>query len=146
MYLVHGPFVKTSKYCEDLFGKDYFEFCLSYVGDGAGFREIDRFLWESRHERTRYRNRYSGPVALDITAWADKYPNDYFDAFMYFISDAVKEGECVLTSEEKCGREICDRLGRFFTLEVISLNSGKESAGTTRKIGFTDEKEDEKDV
>ena len=90
---------------------------------------------ESRHEKARFRNRYVGPAVIDITEWSDAAPNDYFDAFMYFIKDYSSESEVVLVSEKTCEEAVLSRLKRFFEVEISDLLEQKE-VKQVRRIGF----------
>lgn len=127
--------------CINLCRKDYldgfFEFDLPYVSENDRFREIDRFLWESRH-LTRFKNRYTGPIVVDISTWNEKFPNDYFKAFLLFIKDIESQlCPCTFISSNMCCEQIISSLKNVFDINIISLESNKNK-GT--KIGFlTDE-------
>lgn len=135
MKLIMAEYSQARNICTDCIGADRFDFCFSYVPAENRFREIDRFLWESRHEMTRFENSYHGPAAVDLTAWSEASPNDYFDAFMYFLKDFGEEGKLIFISEKPCREAILSRLRRFFEIEITDLLEKKEEHHT-RKIGF----------
>ena len=139
--LVLAKYERLRSWCKDNFCNDYFEFCFSYTPVREYFREIDRFLWESRHEKARFSNRYNGPTVIDITEWSDATPNDYFDAFMYFTKDLAAENNVVLVSERACDVEVLSRLKRFFELEISNLLEQKKDR-QQRRIGFAVQKEE----
>lgn len=139
MKLILTDYANALTKCSELLGTDYFVFSLSYIEDRP-FREIDRFLWESRHEKCRFSNRYTGPVCIDLTEWSGKMPNLYFDAFSYFLKDLGSDCPTVLISEKRLSEPLRSRLERFFELEVTNLleSKGKEEP---RVIGFAVQEE-----
>ena len=145
MKVVLAKYERARSWCRDYLCNDYFEFCFSYTSLKERFREIDRFLWESRHEKARFQNRYSGPAVIDITDWSDAAPNDYFDAFMYFIKDYSSESEVVLVSEKTCEEAVLSRLKRFFEVEISDLLEQKE-VKQVRRIGFALREEERENV
>ena len=85
MYLVQGKYSEAIAKCQKILDGNYFEFEFLYTDESERFREIDRFLYESRHT-LRFENEYRGNVVIDISDWNEK-TNSYFDAFMYFLKD-----------------------------------------------------------
>lgn len=145
MKLILAPYADACTHCSELLGTDYFEFCFSYAAHDSRFREIDRFLWESRHEKSRFSNRYTGPAVIDITAWSSEMPNSYFDAFSYFLKDLTIDLPLVLISEKPLKEPIRSRLERFFELEITDLLVHKEEK-KIRTIGFAVQKEESEHV
>lgn len=135
MQLILANFEDARARCEDRFRDGYFEFCFSFSSERERFREIDRFLWESRHERTRFENRYVGPTVINITEWSDAAPNELFDAFLYFCKDISEQSEVILVSERPCNDSIISRLKEFFELEITDTLEHREKT-VSRKIGF----------
>ncbi len=133
--LVQGDYLKVKKHYEKKQKSGYFEFDFAYAGPLEIFREIDRFIWESRHSKTRYQNSYKGPVLVDLSGWNDKPLNDYFDAFMYYLKDNY-DAKCTFFCREECSEELEKKLREFFKLSVVSI--GLEDAASTKKaIGFS---------
>ena len=135
MELVIANYEYTRSWCRDYFCNDYFEFCFSYTSLKDRFREIDRYLWESRHEKTRFLNRYCGAVVIDISEWSEAMPNDYFDAFMFFLKDLSTSCQIAMISDKACEEQIVTRLRRFFQIEISDLLE-KKDLQKTRRIGF----------
>lgn len=134
MYLVQGKYSETIKKCQKILDGDYFEFEFLYMDESLRFREIDRFLYESRHT-LRFENEYRGNVVIDISDWNEKI-NLYFDAFMYFLKDNADKYCCVLISNKKCSDKTIEKLNDLFTIEEICLSLPEEKK--TVKIGFVD--------
>ena len=138
--LIQGSYVTAKKFYTEHNGKEYFEFHFPYVSKDQTFRELDRFLWESKHEMTRFRNRYEGPVLIDLTEWNRHGRNEYFDAFMYFLLDnpSVKQ---TFILQEPCSTELMETLKSFFEIKVTELEI-KKTPDAKRRIGFYTEEED----
>lgn len=113
MRLITGIYSKVKEACDGMFPYGYFEFSFLYVPRTERFREIDRFLYESRHI-LRFENEYTGGVILDISEWNHKPLNSYFEAFMYFLKDNEKKYECILISDDRCSNEMQKKLKEFF--------------------------------
>ncbi len=149
MRLIQGDYKKTIMYCSDMLKGDFFEFDFPFVPMDERFREIDRFLWESKHQCTRFKNRYEGCAIIDISDWSRHFPNDYFDAFMYFLKDNEAFTPCALISSEPCSSEVRGRLERLFSVKEVNLFDNAETAGSRKTaIGFCigSEEEDREDV
>ena len=141
--MVTGSYEECMEYCGKHLRGGFFEFDFSYVPRDERFREIDRFLWESRHERARFANRYEGSAVIDMTAWNKHFPNEYFDAFMYFLKDSADHLDCALIVCGKCSDSFREHIGRFFELNVIELeSSGLEEQRGSGRIGFDVETEE----
>ena len=139
MEIIQGKYEKAKRYYES-FHTDYFEFEFVYVPQDSHLREIDRFLWESRHEKTRFKNAYSGNVLIDLTEWNDNVNSSNFDAFMYFLKDS-KEYECTFLVRSALSKEMKNKLAEFFDISVVDLVDNKRAE--MRTIGFVGgEKED----
>lgn len=147
MKIITGPYEKVRKKCSEIFKTDFFEFSFPFVDEGAErFRELDRFLFESR-KKTRFKNRYKGNVVIDVSAWNDRgIFNDYFDSFMYFIIDSMDESGFILTADKPCSAELISRLKRFFDISEICLTKKKKAQKVTIGFAPSSEKEDDEDV
>jgi len=147
MYFLQGDYKKVKGYFNDLFPNDYFEFEFSYVAEDEKFKEIDRFLWESRHECTRYKNRYNGSLVIGLNEWNNNETNKYFDAFMYFLKDYMRFAHsCVFFIEDFADKSLIEALEKHFDLTVKELSITVKNDRIQRKIGFCinpDEKEKE---
>lgn len=121
MKLITGNYKKVKSECDRIFSTGYFDFNFLYVSEAEKFREIDRFLYESRHT-LRFENEYIGNIVIDISEWNHKPLNSYFEAFMYFIKDNKAKYECILIVNERCTTELHDKLKGFFdTIKEIQL-------------------------
>lgn len=146
MRLIHGGYSEAIAYCRKKLKSDFFEFDFPFVSMSENFREIDRFLWESRHQCTRFRNRYEGPVVIDVTDWNNQYPNDYFDAFLYFLKSSEKSLTCTLISSEPFSQAVLDRINRLFDAKEISLSEAEKPRRKNRTIGFTSETVEKEEI
>lgn len=137
MYFLQGDHKKVKGYCKDLFAEDYFEFEFPYVADGEKFREIDRFLWESRRDCTRYKNKYNGNFVIGLNEWNENEPNKYFDAFMYFLKDYLKfSHSCYLFIEDYADKSLISALEKHFDIVVKELDLSVKETKAQRTIGF----------
>lgn len=142
MYLVQGSYENAISYCRGITRNAGFEFCFTYVSENEVFKEINRFIWESKHMHTRFKNKYKGSVVVDISQWCDKEPNLYFDAFMYYLKDNSTDYKIDFIADKECPKSLVEYLQTFFELDVIDLGIKKVKEKT--KIGFrigTEEKE-----
>lgn len=127
MLLVQGDFKNTTSYLHKKINRNYFEFAFCYVSEDERFREIDRFLWESKKEMTVFKNKYVGPCVIDVSEWNDKAYNRYFEAFMYFVLDLSDSCDVYLTITEECSIQLKSNLQLFFhELKVVALKLNKE--------------------
>ena len=147
MKIITGSFEKVKKQIKIKMGNEYFEFFFPYVEESADrFREIDRFLYESR-KHTRFKNAYIGNIVIDISEWNNNRRfNNYFDAFMYFIIDNMNLNRFIFTADKPCNRELFERLQKYFKIEEMCLEAVKPKQKI--KIGFAlpEEKEDPSNV
>ena len=146
MDLIQGNYEESIFQCQMRFPNGFFAFCFAYTPSSEShFREIDRFLWESRHE-CRFKNRYQGPCVVDITSWSGQYPNIYFDTFLYFLKDIIADNQCVLITQTECIHSVVDRLSDFFNINIITLDNSKLHNKKTNRIGFysVEEEKEEK--
>lgn len=139
--LIQGKYEAAKKSYLDGMSKDFFEFHFNYVSTNEIFRELDRFMWESRHDKTRFKNRYEGPVLIDLTEWNQNEQNEYFDAFMYYLKDNAYL-EYTFIVQDECEKEFLDRLVFFFEISIEELEFRKERT-KQRRIGFCFEEEKE---
>lgn len=49
--LIQGEYEKAKAHYKSGMLKDYFEFHFVYTSANEVFRELDRFIWESRHQK-----------------------------------------------------------------------------------------------
>ena len=119
MELIFADFATAISICEEQLGEKYYLFSLPYVATYDRFREIDRFLWESRHMYARFQNRYSGPVVVDVTEWCREEPNVYLEAFLFFLKDLEEKQPCILISEKLWDKPLIDTIRNFFTVEFF---------------------------
>lgn len=144
MYLLQGDYKKVKGFCNDLFTNGYFEFEFSYVSENERFREIDRYLWESRHECTRFKNRYEGDIVIGLNEWNKNDPNKYFDAFMYFIKDCQKfTHSCILFVEDYVSESLLTSLKKHFDIITKEMGLDVKENKSKRKIGFYIENNEE---
>lgn len=141
MKLITGIYRKVKEECERIFSDGYFEFSFLYVPETEKFREIDRFLYESRHT-LRFENEYTGNVILDISAWNHKPLNSYFEAFMYFLKDNKDKYECVLIINERCSSEMREKLKDFFG-DIKEIQKPVLHESKRVRIGFVIDEEKE---
>lgn len=134
MYLVQGKYSEAIAKCKKILDDDYFEFEFLYTDESERFREIDRFLYESRHT-LRFENEYRGNVVIDISGWSEK-TNLYFDAFMYFLKDNKDKYCCVFISDKRCSNETLEKLNDFFEIDEIKLDLYEEKK---IRIGFVND-------
>lgn len=134
--LVQGDYKNTRSYLLDIFKGDYFDFNLTYAGENEVFKEINRFVWESKHLKTRFKNRYTGSVAVCLSEWNDRYLNQYFDAFMYFLKDMSAQSDICLYVEKTISREMLEKVKWYFpNIRRVDLYlSEKQEKG--QQIGF----------
>lgn len=145
MELIFADYAQAISHCRAVFGQRFFEFYFTYTPMQDRFREIDRYLWESKHACTRFANRYDGPVVIDLSDWSSAAPNDYFDAFLYFLKDQIDEDRCILISDKQCETAILKRLEKLFRLERTDrLEPSAETR--VRKIGFCAQEEEAEHV
>lgn len=137
--LIQGDYEKAKKHYTQTMLKDYFEFHFVYASINEVFRELDRFIWESKHQMTRYKNEYTGPVLIDLTEWNAKESNEYFEAFMYYLKDHAYL-ECTFIVQDKCEKPFLETLEKFFEVNIVELEIRKEKEHK-RRIGFYIEEE-----
>lgn len=134
--LIQGDFKNTRNYLMDLFKGDYFDFNFSYTSEHESLKEINRFVWESKHLKTRFKNRYSGPISICLSEWNNRCLNHYFDAFMYFLKDMSVQADICLYVEKTISREIFEKIKLFFPdISRIDLYL-PEKKERKPKIGF----------
>lgn len=116
--------------------KDYFEFDLPFIDENEVFRELDRFLYESRTQKTHFKNQYTGKVYINVSEWND-YQNKYLDAFLYFLYDNVEEQilDVTLINEEITSEKLLERVSKIFDVKRTSLKN-MEREENKRVIGF----------
>lgn len=135
IYLITGMYEKVKEECNRIFStSQYFDFNLFYVPETDRFREIDRFLYDSKH-MLRYENEYTGNVIVDISEWNRNFINTYFDSFMYFLKDNITKYKCILIADDRCSDALMKKLKLFFSeLKEIQLPIRTEKKQT--QIGF----------
>lgn len=142
--LIQGKYEKVKEYYGKKIGMDYFEFDFVYASTNETLREIDRFLWESRRHKTRFKNHYEGPALVDLTSWNGQDLNKYFNAFMYFLKDN-KFIDSTFILQEECSPQLRRALESFFSIKITELELDKKIE-PVRKIGFYQEEREIEDV
>ena len=138
-YLVQADFKDAVRFAENTYGKGFvFEF--DYVSANSTFREINRFLWESRKSQ-RYKNRYDGPVTVNLTKWSSKHLNEYFHAFMYMLQDY--EYECCFITEVHPKEDLIKAIEKHFeNVKIKNMLPEEKVNKTTIGFAITEGKED----
>jgi len=142
--LIQGEYEKAKDCYKSTMLKDYFEFHFVYTSTNEVFRELDRFIWESKHQKARFKNRYAGPVLIDLTEWNSNEPNEYFEAFLYYLKDHAYL-ECTFIVQNLCEEGFLEKLRNFFEIDVVELEiqKGKDQK---RRIGFYIEERNDDNV
>ena len=139
MYIVQGAYDQTICYCSSEMKGDFFEFSLTYTGRNEVFRELDRFVWESKH-CLRFQNEYSGNVVVDVSEWNSKNEyefNEYFDAFMYYLHSKQDKLNVMFTVSGECSEALYKALRRHFELKVVAPEIGEITVAAHKvAIGF----------
>lgn len=139
MNVIQGKYETIINYFEEMKPGEYFEFTFSYVSREERFRELDRFLWESKH-LLRFRNEYSGDVIIDMTQWNNRNEydyNEYFDAFMFFLKSRKATIIPAFIVNGKCSGVLFAQLGKFYEVHLIELGKGEVQLKDNHvKIGF----------
>ena len=143
--LICGSYSDCIGYCKTHSKSEPFIFKLAYADDNMPFKELNRFVWESRHRYTRFKNRYSGNAVIDMSDWTNERANDKLYAFLYFLKDREELISCVFISENECGRSFCEAVERLFDFERVNLPSMIKNATRAKRIGFTGTSDGEDD-
>lgn len=133
--LVQADFEKAIEYINNISGQGFI-FELDYVDIAINFREIDRFLWESK-KNMRYKNKYKGSVIINLSKWNGKPINKYFHAFIYMIRDNYTE--CSFITESPADNELIDELSKHYN--NLKVKSFLEKEQRIKPIGFAIEEE-----
>ncbi len=137
--LVQGTYRKAKEYIHTALKGSYFEFYFPYVDENAIFREINRFNDESK-KLTRFKNKYTGDVVVNLTDWVDKPINEYFSAFMYYLVDRTlefKNSKLIFTSEKICPREFLTTIENYFDSKIQLIDLGVKTNDIKKhSIGF----------
>lgn len=146
MELIQGEYIKIKQYLHKKKQCVSFEFAIPFVEEGQTFREINRFLDESKR-LAHFKNQYIGGAIIDVTEWCEKPINSYFTAFLYFLFDrelASKRNKYVFISEKNCTKEltnaIADIFGAVNTVDLGVKYDHKTPIGFKSYIGQEDEK------
>ena len=139
MELIEADYAWSAAHCKKKYPNGFFEFRLSYGNRPEYFREFDRFHWTSRHQCTRFKNRYSGPVVVDISEWAAESPNTCLTDFLYYLSD------CVLISEEPISKELLTHIERTVSIDRKIQKLKPKEASSKCVIGFRVEEKEERE-
>ena len=124
--IVQGDYPRIASKLSAHFKGDYFDFDFAYVSENEVFREINRFIWESKHMMTRFKNRYTGPVAVCLSGWNEESLNGYFDTFMYFMKDMFPESKiCFYLESRISGRMLTGIKELFPNVRLIELQLKK---------------------
>ena len=132
--LFYGDYEVVKK---TLDGGSYFEFELQYENCD---NELNRFLWESRKEKAKYKNRYLGDIVIDLSKWNNRIDKPFFEAFQYFLLDMDNNLTFIL--DDKPSKLLLQTLEKRFSLMIKELSLTKHS-NECKKIGFYCEEEKE---
>ena len=140
MVVIQGTYEDIIHYYEATTVGTYFEFTFSFVGQNEIFRELDRFLWESKHV-LRFQNTYEGNVLIELSGWnqkADSDFNEYFDAFMYFLRSKCNVLHVTFFAEGQCSKSLYDHLDKHFDVQLIDPDKGEVTLSEVHhvQIGF----------
>lgn len=127
MTVIQGNYESIIRFCNEKTNGNFFEFSFCYVSKNERFRELDRFLWESKH-CMRFQNEYIGNVVIDLTAWngCKEYEfNEYFDAFFYYLKSKSDRIQPLLIVNGKCSTELYKCLRKFYNIRVTELGKGE---------------------
>ena len=142
MKLIQGEYRKSKEYILIELKNDYFEFNLPYVDENSDFKEINRFNDESK-KCTRFKNKYSGNVVVNLSEWANKPLNEYFIAFMCFLVDRtleLKNSKLIFICEQICSQELICTIEDYFDEKIQLIDLGVKTKDRRRAtIGFVDE-------
>lgn len=135
MEYIEADYQWMMNYCKEKFPNGFFEFRLGYGSRSEVYNEFNRFHWTSRHTGTRFKNKYDGPLVLDISEWADESPNTCLTDFLYYLADSFSPDACIIISEKTCSKELVDHIDKVLPIEKrICLLKEKNQA--YRVIGF----------
>lgn len=139
MKLAQGDCRKIKEYIYTVLKGRCFEFDFPYIDENSIFREINRFNDESK-KLTRFKNKYTGDVVVNLTDWIDKPINEYFSAFMYYLVDRTlefKNSKLIFTSETICPREFLTTIENYFDNKIQLIDLGVKTKDTKKpSIGF----------
>ena len=139
MQLIQGNKYSNKMLLKKITEGDYFEFSLCYTDNESIRGEFERFREQSR-KKTRFKNRYEGPVAVDLSEWNDTQ-NIYLEKFLYCLFDYSRNSLVVLTIEKECSQELLCYIKNVFE-EVKILKSGECKTlnypykGKMKQVGF----------
>lgn len=132
--IIQGDYAKITAKLSRTFKDIYFDFNFSFTDENEVFKEINRFVWESKHLMTRFKNRYYGPVAISLSEWNGELLSGYFDSFMYFIKDTFPDDKICFYVESQIEDELLNRIELFFPkANLIDLLICKKQE---KRIGF----------
>lgn len=139
MVIIQGNYENAISHCKLITDGKYFEFVFPYVEREERFRELDRFIWESKH-CLRFKNEYSGNVLIELSEWNEKSKyefNEYFDAFMYYLRSKADKLRVIFFVNGKCSEILFEKLSEHF--DIILMEPGKGEVLLTEhktSIGF----------
>lgn len=146
MELIQGEYIKIKQYLHKKKKCFPFEFALPFIEEGQTFREINRFLDESKR-LAHFKNQYTGGAIIDVTEWCEKPINTYFTAFLYFLFDrelASKQNKHIFISEKICSKELTNAivsvLDAVNTIDLGVKRIDKAPIGFMAYIGQEDDK------
>lgn len=140
MVVIQGTYEKIIRYYESSTNGNYFEFTFPYVGHNEIFRELDRFLWESKHI-LRFQNAYAGNVLIELSGWNNRSENDfneYFEAFMYFLRSKADTLRVTFFLEGKCSKDLYEHLKNHYEVQLVEPDKGEVALSEVHHvhIGF----------
>ena len=139
MIVIQSDYENAVRYCNSVFGGTFFEFMFFFVDHKEVFRELDRFIWESKH-CLRFKNEYSGNVLIELTGWNDREDfefSEYFDAFMYYLKSRKDKLNTMFLIRGECSSLLFKHLKKHFDLIIIDPEKGEvPMSGGKVAIGF----------
>lgn len=139
MKIIQGEYRKSKEYILKELNDDYFEFNLPYVDENSVFKEINRFNDESK-KCTRFKNKFSGNVVVNLSEWVNNPINEYFNAFMYFLVDRTLEfnnSKLIFICEQICPKKLIFAIEDYYDEEVQLIDLGVKTTDLHKNvIGF----------
>lgn len=136
MKLICAGYEEAIAKCNELMKDGFFEFSFSYVPTEEKFRELDRFIWESKHQCARFKNYYEGDAVIELTEWNDNFTNEYFDAFMFYLKGNLGRISTTFIVDGRCSEALEKKMEKFFSIEIVELDENRANEEDGRFIGF----------
>lgn len=146
MKIITGNYKDIKQCLDNLYPSGYFMFDFTYCTDPdpMKFREIDRFLFQSK-KTLRFKNEYSGNVVVDLTEWNDGVINNLLDKFMYFLKDRERKYHITFVASKRCSEKLYSKLNEIFECTISKIDLPISRDFCKNNIGFIVNNESEKD-